>query len=315
MTALSTIISIIAGGIIAYLIAKWQMKKNSIIHFFINSFDIGKGLNKEFSALKLLYNDEILSNNVRVLKGGFMNIGKNDIDALNGDSDIKLVFPEECIVKACKVLPTRNNLIIKTTIDNEKRNTVHFGIKDVFISDEFFEYSTIVEVPENLDDLDNKLTFQHRIKNTAGIINTYVGPVSKSSKGKKYLGLISIVFGIIWLFPMIFSYLFPELQYKVLNNETNKAVTVCISPQSKIYVDEHTSIPVLFGEEISSKELETNYRINPMTTYNDYSLPLFTSTGCYIILVIVMLLTYLRYFGKSGHVIDVLKKYNKKRPD
>lgn len=313
MSILTTIISIIAGGIITYLIARWQMKKNSIVHFFINTYDIGKGLSNEFSSLTLHYNDEILSNNVRVLKGGFINTGKNDIDALKGDSDIKLVFPKDFIVKACNISPTRNDLTISSSIDSEKRNIIYFGIKEVFKSDEFFEYTTIVEVPENIEDLNDNLTFQHRIKNTREITNTYVGPVSKSTKGKKYLGIISIIFGVFWLLPMVFSYLFPELQFKVLNNETNKEVAVCISPKSKIYMDEHTSIPILFGEEISSKELEKDYRISPMLNYSEYSMQLFMSTGCYVIMVVVMLLTYLHYFGKSGHIIDVLKKsYHKK---
>lgn len=308
MSILTTIISIIAGGIITYLIARWQMKKNSIVHFFINTYDIGKGLSNEFSFLTLHYNNEILSNNVRVFKGGFINTGKNDIDALKGDTDIKLVFPEDCIVKACKISPTRNDLTINSSIDKEKRNIIYFGIKEVFKSDEFFEYTTIVEVPESIEDLNDNLTFQHRIKNTREITNTYVGPVSKSTKGKKYLSIISIIFGVFWLVPMVFSYLFPELQFKVLNNETNKEVAMCISPQSKIFVDEHTSIPILFGEEISSNKIEKDYRISPMLNYSEYSLPLFMSTGCYVILVVVMLLTYLHYFGKSGHIIDVLKR-------
>ena len=49
---ITAIISIIAGAIISYFIAKWQMKKNKIVHFSINSYDIGKGLSDEFPEFK-----------------------------------------------------------------------------------------------------------------------------------------------------------------------------------------------------------------------------------------------------------------------
>lgn len=88
----TTIISIILSAIIAFFIAKWQMKKNKIVHFSINSYDIGKGLSNEFPEFQLHYDGENLSNNVMVLKGGFMNVGRNDIDALKGDADIKPKF-------------------------------------------------------------------------------------------------------------------------------------------------------------------------------------------------------------------------------
>ena len=45
---MTTILSIIVSSIIAFFIAKWQMKKNKIVHFSVNSYDIGKGLSNEF---------------------------------------------------------------------------------------------------------------------------------------------------------------------------------------------------------------------------------------------------------------------------
>ena len=102
---LTTIIFFVLGLIASYYIARWQMKKNRIVHFSINSYDIGKGLINEFPEFQLHYDGKVLANNVMVLKGGFMNTGRNDIDALKGDSDLKLILPEECAVKTVKVLP------------------------------------------------------------------------------------------------------------------------------------------------------------------------------------------------------------------
>ena len=79
---MTTILSIIVSSIITFFIAKWQMKKNKIVHFSVNSYDIGKGLSNEFPDFQLHYGGEDLTDNVMVLKGGFMNTGRNDIDAM-----------------------------------------------------------------------------------------------------------------------------------------------------------------------------------------------------------------------------------------
>ena len=72
------IISVISTAIISIAIANWQMKKNKVVHFYVNSYDIGKGLSNEFPDFQLHYGGKQLVDNVKVLKGGFMNIGRND---------------------------------------------------------------------------------------------------------------------------------------------------------------------------------------------------------------------------------------------
>ena len=86
---LTSIIFSLLGIIASYIFAKWQMTKNKIVHFSINSYDIGKGLSDEFPDFKLLFGEDVLVDNVMVLKGGFMNTGKNDINSFKGENDIK----------------------------------------------------------------------------------------------------------------------------------------------------------------------------------------------------------------------------------
>ena len=138
-TMLLTIALFIVGLIASYYIAKWQMRKNKIVHFSINSYDIGKGLSDDFPAFKLNYDGENLSSDVIVLKGGFMNCGRNDIAGLNGERDIKIVFPEECKVKAVIVSPSEDELLVSAKIDNDKENILNLGISDIFKSDEYFK--------------------------------------------------------------------------------------------------------------------------------------------------------------------------------
>lgn len=93
-----TIVLGIAGIICTFLLTRWQVKRNRIDHFFINSYDIGIKLTADFPNYKLHYGDDSIENNVKVLKGGFMNTGRNDIDGLNGKSDIILSLPANCVV-------------------------------------------------------------------------------------------------------------------------------------------------------------------------------------------------------------------------
>ena len=102
--------------------------------------------------------------------------------------------------------------------------------------------------------------------------------------------------------------MFPELKFKVFEKETNKAVAVGISPKSKIYVDWRTSLPVVFGEEITAKDLEEDYTICPITTYKWYNTQLIVVICTIVLILVTWLLSYVHYYGKNSHIIIVLSK-------
>ena len=190
-----TIISIvlgIAGIICTYFIARWQMKKNRIDHYLINSYDIGKGLTDEFPGFSLHYGNEVLSKNVKVLKGGFINIGRNDVGDDDKTTDIRIILPEGCAVKAVNVCPLESGLIVKSRIDEEKRNVICFRIEGLLISKECFDYTAIIEAPEGMSIIDNKLIFDHRIKNTT-IQNTYVGSIGQFQEKRSTSTMLLVV--------------------------------------------------------------------------------------------------------------------------
>jgi hypothetical protein len=199
-----TIISIvlgIAGIIFTYFIARWQMKKSRIDHYLINSYDIGKGLTDEFPGFSLHYGNEVLSKNVKVLKGGFINIGRNDIGDDDRTTDIRIILPEGCVVKAVNVCPLGSGLIVKSRIDEEKRNVICFRVEGLLISKECFDYTAIIEAPDDMNNIDNKLVFNHRIKNTT-IQNTYIGNIAqfqeKRSVSTMLLTISTVAFVIIY---------------------------------------------------------------------------------------------------------------------
>ena len=177
MTPIAIFFSVIfclAGIIGSYMIAKWQMRKNKIVHFFINSYDIGKGLSNEFPEFQLFFANERLFDNVMVLRGGFINSSRNDIGENGKETKFKLFLPEGSKVKAVKVFPAGDGLCVNSVIDAENKNVIEFCVLGLFKNDEFFKYTAIVEMSETAF-VFNKLKFEHRIKDTKVIKNIYVG--------------------------------------------------------------------------------------------------------------------------------------------
>lgn len=211
------VLSCLIGIIGTYIMTKWQMRKNSINHIFINSYDIGKGLSSEFPEFSLTFEGEPLLNDVRVLKGEFVNVGRNDIDNFNGISDIMLILPEECCIKAIKVKPSNEKLIVVANKDNTKENVVSFGISEFMRPNEYFSYTAIIEVTNNIEDIHNKLQFDQRIKGTEkGVknINSYQKSVNKF-RSVYYFAYIALF--LISLFPdYLLIDFFPNLDRKPL---------------------------------------------------------------------------------------------------
>lgn len=168
------------------------MRRKKIVHFFVNSYEIGKGLSVEFPEFQLTYKGEGLSDNVCVIKGGVMNIGKKDVDGLKGKSDITMNLVQDCNVRALKVQPSNGQLCIHADFNGNK---IDFGINELFVSDEYFEYTAIVE---NID-TPQSIKFSHRIKDTKKEIeNIVVGPdfIEKDTGALKSLSLYIGFFGI-----------------------------------------------------------------------------------------------------------------------
>lgn len=302
----TTIISIALSAIIAFFIAKWQMKKNKIVHFSINSYDIGKGLSNEFPEFQLHFGSEGLADNVMVLKGGFMNTGRNDINALKGDADIKLILPEECKIKAVKVLPSTDDLIVNTNQDKE--NVINFGIRELFKSNEYFKYTAIIETSKEIEDIFDNLKFQHRILNTEKIQDTYIGLQRKYRKYRRGRMVLLLSFFILFLlFP--YTTLFQRLQFKVYRNDTNTEVRVHVAPQSQLYVtDNILQIPFISGNMITEKELEQNYKIYPITSFSWSSGKTIFSVIAFIIFIVYSIFIYYMFWGKNRHILNVINE-------
>lgn len=305
---INSLFSIVAGGIIAYLMARWQMKKNKVVHFSVNSYDIGKGLSDEFPDFSIHYGNEDLINNVQVLKGGFINVGKNDITSLNGKDDIKLVLPQDCHIKAIRVMPSTKDLKVNATKSEQENNTINFGIcSDILKSDEYFEYTAIVETNNELDNLYDKLSFHHRILNTAPIQNTFIGELKRYRKIRTFKIMILILL-VMQILTGIYSILFQDIQYKVFkHNNTEKEFYLYTNPSSELYISTNQYFHFIGSKPITREELDANYSIEPETTFYWYSIRSLTPIIMTLITILYVAFFYYSIWGKNSHIVSVIK--------
>jgi len=228
-----TIISIVLGiaGIMATIIfTMLQMKKRKIDHYFINSYDVGKGLTDVFPEFQLHYGNEVLSKNVKVLQGGFMNTGRNDIGDNGKKTSFKLILPSGCIVKNAKVSPKDNGLKVNCPIKNEdswiieqkrEENELSFEIDGIMKSKEWFNYIAIVETPNGMGDLYKQLRLDHRIKDTT-IKHIYLGPNYNNRMSSSKAMVFISVFGFpLFLSAIVFYFLHPEAVLRIVNSSPN----------------------------------------------------------------------------------------------
>lgn len=190
-----TTISIVLSAFFSWFFTRRSIRRHRIVHFMINSFDIGKGLSDEFPNFKLINDGVELSNNVMILKGGFINVSTKDIGDTDKKIDFQIELPKGCDVKDIKIKTMVKGLTVQSQIleaENKDRNIILFCIDGVFKANEHFEYTVIVELPSELDDLNYKqFKFSHRITNTE-IENIYLGP-EKSPKVSFFSNGITLV--------------------------------------------------------------------------------------------------------------------------
>ncbi len=159
------VLSIIISILISRHYANIQMKNNSISHILIKTYDIGKGLKDVFPDFNVTYNNDKLDKYVRIYEGQFINIGNKDIQGIDNMVEFTMAFPDNCTVKAVKVLQSSKSLKVKHSI-GVKTNEVQFVVEKLFKTNDCFRYTAIVESPNYISDSSDCLSFDHMIPNT-----------------------------------------------------------------------------------------------------------------------------------------------------
>lgn len=153
-------------GIASIILGVKALRKNKIEHFFINSYEVGKGLMNEFPKFKLSYDDKEIENNFTVLKGGFINTGK---DIKTDDIEFDMILPKSCRILDVVVKSSDDNLNVIPTCNENK---LHYKIDKQLLNNDLFFYSAIVVSTEEIEKIGDKLSFYHRISNTKKIKDT-----------------------------------------------------------------------------------------------------------------------------------------------
>lgn len=192
------------------LVSIWK-KKYQISHYLINSYEIGNGLSNIFPDFQLHYKNDVLSNNVNVLQGGFMNTGRDDIGNSGEEMFIKLVLPEDCIVKAVKVSPLVRGLSVEPVEIDENENAIMkneicFKIGGLLKTKECFDYSAIIESAKAISFFDVNLQFENRIKNVGEIQDTYIGQYYDITLTNRNIYIGSLIFVFLFLGLCIISF-------------------------------------------------------------------------------------------------------------
>lgn len=271
---------IIITSIVGVIVAKWQIKKNKIIHFSINSYDVGKGLHNEFPKFQLTYENKELNNEVQVLKGGFINIGRNDITGLKNDSDINIILPKGCSLKDIKIKQLSDDLDVSACRSEKAPNIINFSIDEKFMSGEGFEYTAIIETTEEIKNLHHKIDFKHRIPNTSKIKKEDLRGQQTSRedlresgvvvlfKNEKVMGLISLIIALFLCVVSINHFYVNKVRYSLVEKRTNKEMSLYMTPQSQFYVSDNSWIPFFDNRKITKEEIDKNFYITFETDYS-----------------------------------------------
>ena len=164
-------------GILGLVISWRSIKRKKISNFTKNEFSIGKSLREEFSGLELKYENETVSNDLRIYKGILMNTGIKDIPENGGNNKITVVFPEGCLIRGVNV--KRGNVDVKASFDQSSNKfDIYFGLLQ---KDECFEYDVIYEDTKSKSEkIAREMRFEYRIEDVAKEISKEQLPIEKN---------------------------------------------------------------------------------------------------------------------------------------
>ena len=162
LTIVLGVLGIIATVVVTWYFTRKQMAKNQISHFAIKSYNIDRGVKEVFPEFQMFYNGMALERYTRFCEGRFKNTGNKDIHS-NDELEFSLVFPDHFSIKATSVISSTEELTVRHEIDKERKNKIHFFIKNLIRTGEEFKYSILLDSSENDKNPFGRLRFSNRI--------------------------------------------------------------------------------------------------------------------------------------------------------
>ena len=166
ITIIFAVLGIIATIIVTHYYTKKQMAKNQISHYAIQTYNLDRGVKEVFPEFLMMYNGMALEKYTRFCEGRFKNTGNKDIHG-NDELEFSLIFPDHYSIKAIDVTASTEELSIRHEIDKERKNKVHFFIKNLIRTGEEFKYSVLLDSYESDNNPFGRLRFSNRIPDTS----------------------------------------------------------------------------------------------------------------------------------------------------
>ncbi len=215
-------------GIFGLVISWRSIKRKKISNFTKNEFSIGKSLREEFPGLELKYENETVSNDLRIYKGILMNTGIKDIPENGGNNKITVVFPEECLIRGVNV--KSGNVDVKASFDQSSNKfDIYFGLLQ---KDECFEYDVIYEDTKSKNEkIAREMRFEYRIEDVAKEISKEQLPIEKKSRMSRIRQVLFLIFNSFAFLLLIYFFCFIllkgiPLDSSVYSNLDNTEVSV-----------------------------------------------------------------------------------------
>lgn len=296
--------------LIGWLWNRKQTKNKEITHFSKSSYDIGKGLSDDFPEFQLQFDGNIITGDMKVLKGGFLNTGNKDIAELD-QKPIQLLLPDGCIVKACKVFLSKD-FGVDFSISDSK--TVDFKISDgVLKKNDFFEYTAIVETPRQIKSLRDEIKVGPR-KADLDYKYIFLGREDKSIFKWPAVRVFFAAMSIITVITLVTLFSIPRpLQNRIIDKNTNKEVSIYVNRDSDIYLVNGNQELKLFSNQIITKEqLYNNYVLYPRISYSSGRSALhFWIVGIFTLLLFIcyaLFVGYMLFWQKKQRIIKIIQK-------
>lgn len=262
-------------GIFGLVISWRSIKRKKISNFTKNEFSIGKSLREEFSGLELKYENETVSNDLRIYKGILMNTGIKDIPENGGKNKITVVFPEGCLIRGVNV--KRGNVDVKASFDQSSNKfDIYFGLLQ---KDECFEYDVIYEDTKSKSEkIAREMRFEYRIEDVAKEISKEQLPIEKKYRMSRIWRVLFLIFNTFMFLLIIFLFCFilfkgRPLYSSVYSNLDNAEISVYSESDTTYNVFAKGNLPFFHsGVSVPKTDFDQNFHIEIDESSDQFSL-------------------------------------------
>lgn len=273
----------------------------------------------EYEDIKISYNEHLIDKNISLIKGTFINTGKDDIDFKNAEKNIKILFSEGAKIVKARIVNKSEELKVKLNTEN---NIIEVKA-GIFKRDEFFIFEAIISFPSdvNFKKIDSKniysiIDFEHRVKNLKRIKKSQITIDNVSAFDKNITRFFTfvliplLIFGNTFLNPRKLAPMTlksMEISYLLFDESSSDSFLVSIFP----IASDSISISGLndnYNKVVSIDDFYYKLRWKPLITpvTEDKSINLRLKLTMYLSFIFSII--YLTFIS-----LDLIEKYKRKK--